>query len=492
MTSPSRRSPPHRARALAGFLVLMGACKGSGTAGPLDLVLPLTGSERGIILAAAGEASQGSGLAVQALAIGRTGTIAPLLLPLSAGERLELTALLYRSPLAALRVRPGGLPPAVGVARALPDPAAILTAEVVGGEGRWTPASSLPPAVAAYRIQGFTPCLTFTATAVPVVFTTSPSPGSQLEFAFAAHLASPPAGYAQDGIVLWANDGMAGVGVPYFVDHRGVAYTGTAGPALQCGSRADLHAEAYSGFQAQDGTMWIGGRCGTIYQTTTLFAGAALGGDWSLHHATHRDNVIALDGARDGPLTEVFALGSRAAYDRYDTAEARSTGILMLSQDQGEGGIAYVGPDEAVGVWSKTASVVRMRHDQYSFERLPAHLERGPSFAVHVPGFGTVVATDDEQLFLDDGSGWRPLPLTTRASSLVALVPYRNTFLLAEPNGVLRQYSTETLDACAPQGPLPQRPDGASRFVVVGDEIALVGSTPGAPMNLFIRWLKGT
>jgi hypothetical protein len=130
-----------------------------------------------------------------------------------------------------------------------------------------------------------------------------------------------------------------------------------------------------------------------------------------------------------GAPLEVFSLAEGGEVERYDGTAWTQVG--MLRGTFRVGGLAWIGPGEAIAVSQVDDRVMRHRAGETAYET-PS--DEGYAAAAHVPGLGTLIGGVQGALFLDRGSGFVGLGAPF-SGQVHAIAPFEDGFFAAGAEG---------------------------------------------------------
>ena len=422
-------------------------------ASPLWVGFPPTQDANSMMLAY----ETGDAVEVVAIALEPGADPAPIRVSLDPGSEqpLRLQALLYATDLDTLGVPAGPLPrePSTEQTRAIPQPDRIYAAEIDGaGEVSWTRAGALSAALDDVRI----PSLSYAGCVQWRTSVVSLTTGGRVEFAV---------GTNNGGLLVGTDDGtlaLVTVGTVKAVP-RPVGITRFLGAYHDV-----VSGEHY--FGAEYGRLWRG----TVTDRVEVVA---------LPPSPHGGILRWIDGgpAADGGGTEIFTLSRSGDFSRF--AEGSWKRLHKFTGPGGLprlGGVARIGPGEAVAVWSFTDEVVRTIDKRAWTEPTPTR--QGITAAVNTPSMGPVLATANGEILAYGAGGWTQIGDAAVASWIYSLMPYGTGFILGGAFGLLQQYTPE--DGFCPLS--AEHSDNSEtigalsggRFAAMGSNPRGVGNTP--------------
>ncbi len=199
-----------------------------------------------------------------------------------------------------------------------------------------------------------------------------------------------------------------------------------------------------SAFVPAPGVVWLGGG-GTIARAQFR---PTLAIDKTVFTAD-AGSVYWISGPPGGADDDIFSMTVDGVMEHYDGTTSRIVNRFASTRGEIlEGGLAWVGPREAIAAWHSERGVTRVKYDQPSQEwRVTSEVapEATAAFitAVYAPGFGAVVANSDGQFFVERNGAWVLLPGSPVRVFVFALAPYPDGFVYGSAFGNLGQYSAK-------------------------------------------------
>ena len=426
-----------RDQALGALLLL---CAGCGRPGPLRIELPEIAGARALVVALTSGARSPEIVAVD---LADPSALGALSVPAHPGdEEVRVTVLYYPDPLASLGLRPGPLvlagpeQPSHGLPTFQSAREAIFR-DAPPAEVEWRVVGSLTPPLSELRLP-FSDCARFSS--MQRVLTATKT--------------------AQFNVYADPDHALIGTG-----DRRLylVGRTGTVEElALPPGAPT-----IYGAARDDEGSIWFGADGGELWR-----------GRYSDHlelalvsrsPSRQRIHWISLGPTPAG--TEIYTLTVQGAFEQY--AGGRWRGLHQFQYDVGgdeRGGVAWIGPGEALAAYGNASELIRLRGGIVSEERPTAMLAGFASVAV-VPGYGVVAGDYRGGLFRESLGVWSPISDSPVGLPRDKIIPYEDGFLFAGVNGFLGQYRPSR-GFC----PLEQIAGHSIRDVLIlGDDLILSG-----------------
>ncbi len=216
------------------------------------------------------------------------------------------------------------------------------------------------------------------------------------------------------------------------------------------------------------GQLWLGG----AYH---VFRGRLDAGGLILESATpFVDDVYGYITAGTSTTGEgLFALTDRGSFLRrsgQDWSTVSSELSSAVARNIRRGGLARVGPEEVVVVWSLDPIIWRFRAGQL-IDESPSRMSQGGSAAAYLRGWGTMVGTVETGLLYDDHEGVFRLHDEQLGSGARAIVPLAGGFLIGSEYSIQEYVIDHGL--CPP---LYAIPTGVRTLLVRASGTVLVGS----------------
>lgn len=308
------------------------------------------------------------------------GGIPPVLQDFPPAGRVEVTALLYDTPLASQGLQPGTVAPASNSDVARPLPASVEVHQARLGAAtfvQWSRTDILPAALAGFRVPAFDSCVRFDPEEVSL-----------------GDVSPPTSVLALDD--TWALVMTEGAEV-FFVDGSRVV-------------RQAVPLPLFSGYRRTDGSVWLGGADGAIFRgtfTANPEPQLELTRDGTV---LSREAVIDLVGAPDGPL-EHFALTSNrqeqtwGALEWFDGETWRMPGVPRNTPHDA----TWVEPGFGLfASFFRGGDMFGARDGEEVSIQVTTVLFGNVVVIEQVPGFGLVAATTAGDVHLKaEGGEWR-------------------------------------------------------------------------------------
>lgn len=143
-------------------------------------------------------------------------------------------------------------------------------------------------------------------------------------------------------------------------------------------------------------------------------------------------NAVWIDGPHDASSPfELFALDDLGYFERYDGENwTLLTGALPMPFESPHGGVAWIGPGEAIAAGSRISDVLRYRDGTLHTETFTnGSDDRATAIAV-IPGLGTVIGTTRGALYADSGDGnWVQLESPLDGRPVHGISPFGEGFV---------------------------------------------------------------
>ena len=294
-------------------------------------------------------------------------------LPIAADGRFRLEALAYPESLDGLRIPPGEIVhDATG--RYLPATEQIFTGEVRQLEisQDWLRTDRRPAGLERFRTEfGRAPCADFRATSLTM------STNSHGRFAIPTGGSLALAGTFNGKLFLVGDAGVREIET----QPSGAHVTG--------------------GFRDASGTLWLGGHDGAVW-TATISDRLVLTATTSNPSG---GTMRWLAGQSDEAGADIVALTVEGAFLHY--AGGRWNKVHQFPDghtSNDHGGVAWIGPGEAVAVWPYSSQIVRLKQGRAQPESTPA--TSGLTAVRHTAHLGTVVGTAVLSILIREGGRW--------------------------------------------------------------------------------------
>lgn len=157
--------------------------------------------------------------------------------------------------------------------------------------------------------------------------------------------------------------------------------------------------------------------------------------------------VFWISGSPSGADDDIFSMTVDGIIEHYDGTTSRVVHQLPGGRGQiMEGGLAWVGPREAIAAWHADRGVVRVKYDDATAQwRVESEVvpDATAAFitAVYAPRFGPVVANSDGQFFTERDGSWVLLEGSPVRVFVFAVAAYRDGFVYGSAFGNFGQYS---------------------------------------------------
>ncbi|MCK6547534.1 hypothetical protein L6R52_16920 [Myxococcota bacterium] len=334
--------------------------------------------------------------------------------PVPRGARASLFAVQYSCGLDALGLRAG--PVAIVDAPAgrplPPRPPVLRGATWQSGQDRleWSVLDALPDALRTLRLEGTapSPCIHFNPTVVPLADDADAEVMVEL---------------AEDAVLAATRDG------------RFYRVTRAGAERLTSLSTTTPHLGA---FRAADGTLWLRGHDGRV-----VYGDLERGFVEHPARATPSNDLrVWLDGPRttDDPF-ELFAVTREGSFEHFDGATWRVLDTLHGTRTDRWGGVAWLGPGEALAVGPRPNALVRATDGTVRVEELqPPDSIRELTSIAFVPSLGPAVGGDLGFLYLLDEGTWRGRLETPLSRPVQAIAPLDRGLLFGGEKNVFAQY----------------------------------------------------
>lgn len=421
-------------------LGLLAACASPELA--LDLPPALDPPARSFVLAITTD----RGLEVRAL----DAEAAPLL---SADADSTVELLLHHETLAELGLPEGVLTVVEEGGRALPEPDARFVVRVSDGKSAgWTAEPGLGARLSALRFEvGDSGCAHFE---VQVLKLPTAADGT---FAIAVD---------DERALIGTDDGKY-----FLIDRTGLVSGLQVSPAVT----------GWAAARGEHGDLWFGGTGGTFYRgalgdTLTLTPMRAAPSGGTLHW---------FDGASTSDGLELYSLSLQGHLERFRLGQW----VPLFEFGEGtpgiwSGGVARLGPGEALAGWPRGSMLARARGDTAE----PQALELLSSITAigNVPGVGVVAASSNGTFALRRGETWEELRGSELRLIPTVITPYEDGFVYGGAIGNFGQWRPST-GYC----PLIQpAPHWITYIAPLGEDLLLFGSNetyPESPVTLLHR-----
>lgn len=329
------------------------------------------------------------------------------------GEQVVLEALLYDRTLAELGLTPGTISPATDPRRARPlDPArTVLRLGFEAGEppGTWHDADlDLTERVAAFSIE----------------------------------TVAAPSGCAEFDVITRDLDARDSTGFLFTEDDQHAIAITRDYSAFRISAttvtRLDFPGQQYviGGAKLPDGTIWAGG-------PGELYVGRATERAVDLRLAVSQFGGERFYWVAAGPAPEgeadVFTMSVEGRVSHWDGRRWTELHAFDASETtERNGGLAWVGPKEAIAVAPSSLEVIRMKDGVATAELPPSTASF--TAAASIPGFGTVIGNADGGILVHRGGRWENLPGHEIRLWPLAFAPYEDGFVYGTAFGNLVQY----------------------------------------------------
>jgi hypothetical protein len=238
-----------------------------------------------------------------------------------------------------------------------------------------------------------------------------------------------------------------------------------------------------SAFRDRAGALWIGGIQGELFSATF---------DGALHlvqvaQLPLREEIRVLDGDPEDASRELFALTASASIARFEGAGVTVLHELPKTGDAAsKGGIAWLGPGEAVAGAGSFDQIVRYRSGIISFEPLPMGAT-GVTALRRLPRFGVLAAQLGGQVYHLDGSRWVTLGRSGIALDLFTFAEIEGGLVAAGSFGYLADYYPD--EGFCPRADRPLLGFTIDFLLPLGDRLFASGDRPRGTSQLQVAFL---
>lgn len=185
---------------------------------------------------------------------------------------------------------------------------------------------------------------------------------------------------------------------------------------------------------------------------------------------------------------EIFMLSVEGVLAKFDGAEIKELRRFELRDTDWRGGLAYLGPGEAMAGFITSQDVLHVRGATVTPMRLNKDTVSGVTGLSAHPALGVVAADSLGNAFrFEDGVRWTKLFELGNVLGIDILLPYRSGLLAGGPGGFVQEWIGDEDRLCPAQQGLARQT--FRYFVQLGPSILATGPVTGTGAPLYISLL---
>ena len=388
---------------------------------------------------------------------------------------VDVTAMRYDQGLSQLPLQPGKLREALPEEYAVPIPVSLdlLSSSIRDGEttGDWARVGQAPQAVLDFRIRGDNPCGVFANEEISL------TEAGEITFAL---------GVDDEHVLLGTDSRSEANATPevLVVDRAGNV------------DRLEMPTTFFDAYQQDDGTIWLGGRNGIVWQGIFQTEPAISLEITASSTISTEKNIYALDGPKDKEGQQ-FALTRSGDFEFFDGTswdhkfdESRPNDIVYIRDNYG---LMSWGYELFVRGWDGTKVIE---------EPMPSVTSDGVESIETVPGFGVVAGACHGQIFIKpdkpngDPDEWfrsdaNFTSLADGEATPTRVVPYGESFVWLRKDAIVQYAGEGPANRCPPHAPQDTSKLFDDNIAAVGrDIVACVNGPDYGPQS--IVWFRRT